>query len=383
MNPRQDRLILRLIWRQGLNALQKTRASTLAQLLGLGGFFLAYVIADLSVGLHNSAEKLRSLDRFWQFGLPAAASILGAAFGALAAGEAAAQAQAPFLLALPLSKDSRQRAARLAALALALPPAIVFGLAISMACVVIEEPHPLARAFFAFALFLAGSAARIFLQLRAAFKDEAKAADKPARVRGRPINPLGRLDRRRPARLGQWSLSLVSKRLVLSMGAVLFVIAAIASGASLSQGHAAPAVLAGLAGGFLLFMLTLRCDPLASPALRATPLGFFSAWSALLRFPLALAAGFYAGPAAAAAIAEPHALAIPVGAAFILLALCAGYAVFAAFYGRRPMLAGFSYLSALLYTAYESIEYGRPILLAFAGLIVFLWSHSRGKYRHG
>lgn len=382
MKPRHDALVLRLVRRQSLNALRATRVSTLVQLLALGGFFLAYFVAGLAADLRRAAPALRRLDAFWLFGLPVLACLLGAATGALIAGAAAARAEAPFLRALPLSKDSRRRAAAVAALVGTPAPAALFGLAIQAGCAVIEKPGALACAAVAFALFLAGGVAGVFARLRLAFQEGV--ADRPARAREKaPPFLLRRLDRARPAGLGRWSWGFVSRPLVPGLGAAFVVLAALAAGASLVQRQGAPAVIMGAAGGLILFMLTLRCDPLASPVLRAAPLGFTRAWAALLRFPLALAAVFYAGPAAAAVLAEPRALALPIGGGFILLALCAVYAVFAAFYGRWPGLAALSFCAALLYTAYESAEYGRPVLFAFAGLVALLWAKARGKYRHG
>ncbi len=285
--------------------------------------------------------------------MPAAAAIFGAAAGALIAGATAVRAQAPFLLSLPLSEQSRRRAAAVAALVFSLPPAALFGLAIWAGCRGVEKPDALVHSAAALTLFLAGSVAGVFARLWLAFRAEAPAKEKPGPRTGKTALVFARIDGATPARVGQWCWSLAPKRLVMAAGAVVAVIAALASGASLEQGRAAPAVLAGLMGGLLVFMLVLRCDPLGSPVLRATPLGFFRAWRALLRIPGSLAAAFYAGPAAAAVVAEPQALAQPIGAAFILLALCAVYAIFAAFYGRRPVLAGFSYCSALLYVAYE------------------------------
>ncbi len=57
MNFRRDLLVLSLIWRQLLNGLRETRASALSQLLALGGFFLAYLIADIAVALRKTAPN--------------------------------------------------------------------------------------------------------------------------------------------------------------------------------------------------------------------------------------------------------------------------------------------------------------------------------------
>ncbi len=299
MSTRHDFLVLRLIWRRSLNALRATRVSTLLQLLALGGFFLAYSVADLAVDLRRAAPALRRLEAFWLFGLPAMACLAGAATGALLAGAAAAQAQAPFLLALPVSQQSRWRAAAIAALALTQPPAALFGLAIWAACVVVDKPGAACLRSDRVRAFSGRRRRRNFCAAARGFPG-GRGRQAGACARKTPPRLLRRLDRARPAGLGQWSWGLAPRRAVLGLGAAFAILAALAAGASYVQRQAAPAVGAGAVGALVLFMLTLRCDPLASPVLRAAPLGFFRAWSALLRFPLALASAFYAGPAAAA-----------------------------------------------------------------------------------
>jgi hypothetical protein len=141
--------------------------------------------------------------------------------------------------------------------------------------------------------------------------------------------------------------------------------------------------MAGLTGGLLVFMLSARFHPLGSPVLRTAPLGFVRAWLRLARLPLQLSLAFFLLPAGAALAAEPSAWAMPLASGFWLLALNGAYAVFAAYFMTAPFVAALSFLSAIAYASYETLEYGRTVLIGFAGLVLFLWYRAQRRYRHG
>ena len=153
--------------------------------------------------------------------------------------------------------------------------------------------------------------------------------------------------------------------------------------ASLAQHHAAPAALTAVSGGLLAFMLSLRCFPLASPVLRTAPLGFTHAWLRLLRLPAVLSVLFFALPSGAALAAEPGSWPAVAGGGFELLVLNTAYAIFAAYFATAPLSAAISFIVAVVYAAYEWLEYGQSILLAFAALIALLWHRARWRYYHG
>ena len=89
-------------------------------------------------------------------------------------------------------------------------------------------------------------------------------------------------------------------------------------------------------------------------------------------------------PAAACACPfEPGLIAMPISGAIGLVALNGIYAVFAAFFAHSRRLAAFAFVAALGLAAYESLEYGRTVLIGLAALLVFLWVRARGAYRHG
>lgn len=57
--------------------------------------------------------------------------------------------------------------------------------------------------------------------------------------------------------------------------------------------------------------------------------------------------------------------------------------MFAAFFAAAPKLAALAFVAALALAAYESLEYGRTVLLGLVALLVFLWFRIRRSYRHG
>jgi hypothetical protein len=130
-------------------------------------------------------------------------------------------------------------------------------------------------------------------------------------------------------------------------------------------------------------MLSARFHPLGSPVLRTAPIGFTRAWLRLLRLPLQLSVAFFVLSAGAALAAEPTAWAMPVASGLWLLILNGAYAVFAAYFVTAPFVAALSFLSAIAYTSYESLEYGRTMLFGFAALVLWLWHSGYRRYRHG
>ena len=76
-------------------------------------------------------------------------------------------------------------------------------------------------------------------------------------------------------------------------------------------------------------------------------------------------------------------IAMPLSGAVGLVVLNAIYAAFAAFFAHSRRLAVLAFVAALALTAYESLEYGRTVLLGLAALLVFLWVRARGAFRYG
>jgi hypothetical protein len=88
-------------------------------------------------------------------------------------------------------------------------------------------------------------------------------------------------------------------------------------------------------------------------------------------------------PASFAVAAEPAAWTMPVGSGLGLLILNGTYAVFAAYFVSTPFVAALSFAVALAYAGYESLEYGRTVLIGLAALVLFLWYRARQRFYHG
>jgi hypothetical protein len=383
-----DGLVLTLLWRESRAALRSTSKSDLAWIVLGGGALLAYGVAELVVALIAHADALRQQKGVWTIGLPAAALVLGRWAGVGVCGLAASRAFAPFLRALPLSIGARRRMAAVASLVIGIPFAMIAGSIVGAACCLIGKPYPLAWGAGAAAFFALGFGSGLVSRLLIGFRDDSIVISSHGRWKSLSFPVFGRLDRIGLAWLGSWALNLPAGRVrltwrLLAISLVLGFAAALSAGASLALHRAAPAATAGAVGGLAVFMLSLRCHPLGSPVLRTAPLSFRRAWLRLLRLPLLLSALFFALPASAALAAEPSAWAAPAGGAIGLLAFNGAYAVFAAYYLTAPLGAALSFFAAIAYAFYESSEYGRPILIGFAALLLLLWQRARRRFYRG
>jgi hypothetical protein len=117
--------------------------------------------------------------------------------------------------------------------------------------------------------------------------------------------------------------------------------------------------------------------------LRAAPIGFVHAWTRLVWLPLILSAAFFFLPAGAALAAEPSSWMLTATRGVWLMILNGTYAVFAAYFLNAPLVASISFLAAIAYTSYESLEYGRTVIIGFAALVLWLWHQARQRYSYG
>jgi len=382
---RHDRLVLILLWRELVAGLRAMRRRDLAWIALGGGGLLAYAIADIVVALHAAAEGLRNDQVLWMLGLPIALVVLGCLAGNAISRLCLSRAFAPFLKALPLASAERRRMAGAGIFALGLPLTLVTAMSVGFACSVIGKPLAPAWGLGAAILFASGFGAAALWRLRQPRRllDEAGGEAAP---RGRPL--LRRLDRARPRWLASWAWKLPGGHMrpswKLAAACLLLATAAIlGASASLAGRTAGPAAVAGLMGGILVFMLSLRCQPLGSPVLRTAPIGFTRVWLRLVQLPLQLSLAFFLLPAGAALAAEPAAWSVPAASGLWLLVLNGAYAVFGAYFLNAPFVAMLSFASALAYASYETLEYGRTVLIGLVALVFFLWHRTRQRYRNG
>jgi hypothetical protein len=386
---RRDTFVLSLIWRETRNLVKSTSVSDLAWVVLGGSAFLAYGVGNAVVALRRGSEILRARQEPWIIVLLAVFA-LGLAGGVILSKVAWTRAFAPFLKALPLSISERRRMVAVAALSIGAPFVVLAGAGVGAACLRVDKPYAAAWGFGAAMTCAAGVASALFLHLFVANNEAPNDLSTPFAnaAKSIPLPWLGAFDCATPAWLGVWACGLPAGTLRLTARlfatSFLFLLAAaLAIGASLARHEAAPAAVAGMIGGLIAFMLSLRCHPLASPVLRTTPRGFTSTWLRLARLPLVLSAACFVGPASAAVIAEPSAWTTPIASGLCLLILNGVYAVFAGFFLNAPLLAALAFFIAVAYAGYESLEYGGAVIIGFAALIAFLWHESLRRYRHG
>jgi hypothetical protein len=199
---------------------------------------------------------------------------------------------------------------------------------------------------------------------------------------------LRHVDRARPAWLGAWAWNLPAGQVIPSWRVTtatmaLGLAAAVSITTTLVQHQVALGAITGLVGGLLVFMLSLRCHPLDSPVLRTAPIGVAHAWLRLLRLPFILSTTFFLLPAGAALAAEPSSWTIPAASGLWLLVLNGIYAVFAAYFLNAPLVATISFLAAIAYTFYESLEYSHTVVIGLAALVLWLGYRTRQRYYYG
>ena len=386
---RRDTFVLSLIWRETRNLVKSTSVSDLAWVVLGGSAFLAYGVGNAVVALRRGSEILRARQEPWIIVLLAVFA-LGLAGGVILSKVAWTRAFAPFLKALPLSISERRRMVAVAALSIGAPFVVLAGAGVGAACLRVDKPYAAAWGFGAAMTCAAGVASALFLHLFVANNEAPNDLSTPFAnaAKSIPLPWLGAFDCATPAWLGVWACGLPAGTLRLTARlfatSFLFLLAAaLAIGASLARHEAAPAAVAGMIGGLIAFMLSLRCHPLALPVLRTTPRGFTSTWLRLARLPLGVVRRVFRRARQRGrdrgAISMDDAYrkrSLPVD---IERGLCG----LRGFFLNAPLLATLAFFIAVAYAGYESLEYGGAVIIGFAALIAFLWHESLRRYRHG
>lgn len=363
------------------------RRRDLASLILGGGCLLAYGIADVLTMLLAHARTLRQFAVIWTIGLPAAAALSGLLLAIPLTNLILAKACSRFLQPLPLSLQARRRAVGLAAALigglLTLPLAGLAGLAAFV--VAVDDPFVNGlRAAAAFILAFGAVAAAKVRRMR--LFDHAEHPDGQSR-RAIALPWLETLDRAPLRWFNSWAWRLRAGGAACSVPwlaavAAVSTAASLAIGTSLATRSAAPAAVGATASGLAMFMLTVRCCPLASAALRASPVGFLQAWLRLMRLPSLISAVSFALPASVTLAADPSGWAAPIGGGFMLMALNCCYGVFAAYFANAPVAAAIGFIATIAYAYYESFEYGRTVVLVVVGMVAWLWGRAYRRYRY-
>jgi hypothetical protein len=192
---------------------------------------------------------------------------------------------------------------------------------------------------------------------------------------------LAKLDQTVPQWIGRW---VMDNRLVLRASADIVLLlggAVLVAVASLAQGKAAPASIAGAVGGHVAFVATLRGHPLASVVLRVSPLQFAVALAGVVRLPLAISLMYFAPLALIALAADPAHWSLIVACALALLTANGMYALLLANVPLFPGLASTIHAVALMLLLQGAFQINAWIALPIAAYLVLSWRSARRRYR--
>lgn len=383
---KRPNFVLTLILAEVRASIRNARRRDLAWVLFGGGGLLTYALGIVFLRIQARAELIREMEWIWWAALPGVMLAAGAITGLGIARIARARAYSPFLKAQPLSRNQRRDAAARAANILGIPMLAFDGLLVFAGAIAAEQSWAIAWGVGATAVSMIGFVLALRLRLRTAhIPPEMGTARAEPHAGG---FSLGWIDRRKPAWIGSWANGLEGGRFRPSLRAALMLLVFVGAGTiaaigSVVRKDASAAIIIGVVGGLAIFMMALSCRPLLSPVLRASSLGFTRAVRGLARLPLLLSLLFFGALAAPAYAAEPGTMLMPLSGAATLLSLNAIYTAFVAFFAFSRRLAAVAFFAALGLTAYETLEYGRTVLLGLAALVIFLWIKARGNYRHG
>ncbi len=376
-----------LLLHEARNTFRSMRLYDRVFFLVAGGFWFAYSFGNLLLTLRQNSVEILAAAWIWLLALPAGLISVGFFVGMVTAGLCVSRAFATFLLALPLSMNSRRRMVMKATLFISGGLALAVGLVLWLCCDIVRKPDAAISGVGGTMLFFIGSVSGLLVRIRNIGPDHliqsSKSHEKTFHIPG-----LERLDSATPAWIGSWACRLPAGRLrvtrfsILSLS-ILGLMGILSSGASLAQHAAAPAVIDAVVSGLGVFMLSVRCQPLGSPVLRSAPLGFIRSWFGILRLPIILSAIFFAMPASVAIAAEPSLWTMPVGGGVSLLLLDAAYAIFAAYFMTAPLVAAVSFVTVLSYAGYKWFMYHDLVYFCLVIFLVWLGQQARKRFLHG
>ena len=188
------------------------------------------------------------------------------------------------------------------------------------------------------------------------------------------------IDRARPAWCGTWAVAQLRRRSGVLLFGSAAIITAIGCTIAIAQAWPFVAVAADWVAAHMIFLTLLNALPLASPALRPQPIGFVPAAFAMLRIPLVLSLLAFAGAGTISMVATGAPARLVAAASGLLLLANTIAGITAIGLPTQRSLALFVYVSAVLLTLYEQIEYGYAIYGCLAAFTGFMFRQGRRSF---
>jgi hypothetical protein len=316
----------------------------------------------------------------------AASAVLGGTIGFSLGRWASARARALWIAVLPWPDAAKKRSARSAALThVAALGSVALALGwISSAA--LGQPNAFLWGAAASAAFLipAGVAAVIGA-------GDADHSDEPPDIALAPARPswIGKLaaalDRSSPRWVGVWAQTDNSPYVSAWWIGSLVICGGAAGAISIAQWQPWPSVVMSAIGGNLAFMVGLNAQPLLSPVLRSTSIGYAEVWMALIRLPAVLSLAWFGLAALPALLVSRHFGGEAAGFIPVLTLLNILFSASVALNPSSRSRATFLYVILLAVILYQGLQYGMAYgvldVVVMLGAGALLWSGARRRFR--
>ena len=382
---RTDFILLR--WRMlaacnGLQAIFNHRKHELALLFAGGGIVGIYAWLWVQAILR---QNMRVLSQNWPLvvGVLAMAVFAGGLMaGSCAASNSLKSLASPWVSVLPWPSAGQRRAAITSVFVTAVARTVAVWLSLWLGLTQIVIDSAFAFSVGAAVLFMAGMAGAAVIVMARPPRPVSVADPPPPGVVSACLDEvIGYMDHTPPRWAGSWAITLRLGLVVILWIGSLVVLGAAGVAASLTLHTALPLLAAGIIGGNISFITSFQCEPLASAVLRTQPLGYFRAWIAMIRLPLAFSFIWFLLPALAALAILGIGLPPVLVAALFLFSLNILFAVTAASLPYSPRLAVVFYSIALAWAAYEYGALRSLVFVILAGIMLLFWLRARHRFR--
>jgi hypothetical protein len=347
--------------------------------------------------MHNAAALRAAWPFLSMFGLGASV-LLGLAAGWWGMSLMLNFAFAAWTAALPISVTTRLEAGGLAALVLGVVTAALLGIGVSIICILIGIEHPgidgLVVAVIFLLSFAAALIARLWFICRPRLPDEQsrdaavlrhlRYASDSGQLTGwesRLFDMLATLDQIVPRWVGRWVIDTRIPRRAAPSIVFMLCLVVIVAVASLAQGNAMSALIAGIVFAHATFVGASRSHPLASAILRCSPLKFVVAWAGVVRLPLVISLTCFLPLALVGLVASPSHWPFAVACAVALLAANGAFSLISANAPLSPSTAVITHGVALGLMVTGGLEINAWIVLPVTAFLVLMWHSARRRYR--